>query len=424
MTNRKKPELLAPAGSYQIAEAAFSHGADAVYIGLGKHNLRAHSPNCSPEELGEVIRLARENHKKVFTALNVMPDDKKIEEIDAELVDLKSRGIFPHAFIVSDPGVMLLCKKHCPEIPLHLSTQTGMFNSRAMQFWASQGIERVILPRELSIGQIADISSHALTETEVFIHGAMCMSISGRCLLGAYMANRHPNFGDCPQPCRLKYRIAPLYDNKEASEEWITIEQEPDEAYILNSKDLNTLSILDEIIATGVSSLKIEGRNKSIHYVSAVVKAYREAIDLCLKNPSLYEPQPHWIEELDNLDHRPYTTGFYNGEIALQEIFSSKAAQSIRVVGIVRELFQDNRAVIEVKNPFTMGEQLSILPSKPGKIPFETEIRTISDLHKRDLERAVTNKLAVITTDRKLHVGDMMRRRKKKIKDNRIGSDK
>ncbi|MBD3321225.1 MAG: hypothetical protein GF350_09040, partial [Chitinivibrionales bacterium] len=294
----------------------------------------------------------------------------------------------------------------------HLSTQTGVFNSLSMEFWARQGVDRIILPRECTIDQVRNLSQNSSIETELFIHGAMCMSISGRCLIGAYMEGRHPNFGDCPQPCRLAYKIAGIHDKPGYSEEWMTVEEAGSTAYILNSRDLNTIPIFDTIISSGVASLKIEGRNKSIHYVSSVVKVYREAIDTFIAAPDNYSPRPHWTRELDHLDHRPYTTGFYGGDYSLQEIHSSKAHSIIRVVGIVRERLDSTVAVVEVKNPFKAGETLSILPSKPGRNPFDVTICSISDLRSNSLDRAVTGKLAVVSSEVKLNIGDMLRRKK------------
>jgi|WetSurMetagenome_2_1015567.scaffolds.fasta_scaffold59962_3 U32 family peptidase len=411
------PELLAPAGSFESIQAACDHGADAVYIGIGHYNLRAHSSNFTLEELGPAIEYVKEQNRKIYCAINIMPDDRalaKMEEIIRFCATLTS---LPDAFIISDPGVLSLCRRYCAPVPLHLSTQTGTFNTEAAKFWKQQGISRVILPRELSLEQIAALTSNAEMETEMFIHGAMCVSVSGRCLLGAYIGHRHPNWGDCSQPCRLKYKIAPWHEESQEPGEWFTVEEDGGPLYaasgsfILNSKDLNTLALLPQVVATGVSSLKIEGRNKSPHYVASVVKVYREALDSCFKAPDRYAALPAWEEELDRLDHRPYTTGFYAHELKLQEPGRSQALSDVRIVASVKALQTDGKAIVDVKNPFAKGDVLNVLPVKTGSAPFSTHITSLDDINGNPVERAVTNRIVVISADTPLRVGDMLRKK-------------
>jgi putative protease len=285
-----------------------------------------------------------------------------------------------------------------------------------MRFWASQGLSRVILPRESSLAQIRALSSFGVCETEIFIHGAMCVSISGRCLLGAYLSGRHANRGECPQPCRFQYEVAPKPKKGEQTTEWFPVEEDKDGVYLFNSKDLNTLPILPEIVETGVSALKIEGRNKSLHYVSSVVKTYRAALDRCLENPGNYKPEQSWLEEFENLDHRPYTTGFYTGEYLMQEPAVSKVKSRIRVVGVVKGLLAGGAAVVDVKNPFTAGEKLAVLPVNKKKSPFDIQFTGITDLSGNKLERAVTNRVVVAEGEVKLAVGDVVRRKMREIK--------
>ena len=253
-------------------------------------------------------------------------------------------------------------------------------------------------------------------ETEIFVHGAMCVSVSGRCLLGAYLTKRHPNFGDCSQPCRLKYHIAPYREEKEDNKDWLTVMEEAGSwsggggSFILNSKDLNTLSILPQILATGVSALKIEGRNKSTHYVASVVKVYREALDTCVKDPERYFVRPEWADELERLDHRPYTTGFYAGEYDLQEAGRSQALSERRIVASVKALLMNGKAVVDVKNPFTASDSFNVLPVKYGLAPFLLRVTSLSDMNGNPVERALTNRVVVISADKDLHVGDMLRK--------------
>ena len=410
------PELLAPAADNECAEAAFRHGADAVYIGLGTYNLRARTKNVMPAQLRSLLDFAKTAGKKVYAALNIMPDDKALKEIEALLSTLSRQKILPDAFIVSDPGVIALCREHAPATALHLSTQTGTFNAMAANFWIKQGIKRLILPRELTLEQIACLRKTVKAQIEVFIHGAMCVSVSGRCLLGVYTAKRHPNFGDCRQPCRFKYRIAPVYDNETDTGEWLTVTEEPGEgatpsqAFVLNSKDLCCLPILDRIVASGVAAVKIEGRHRSVHYVSSVVKIYRAALD-SIAGGAAYVMRPEWQEELDRLDHRPYTTGFYAGEYELQDIADSRPLPDVRIVGVVRETLAGKGAVVDVKNPFCEGDVLNVLPMRKDKMPYEVTIVGITDLEGNRIERALTNRLVMSDVKEELLKGDMLRKK-------------
>ena len=411
MKKLKNIELLAPAGNYECLEAVYNHGADAAYIGIGPFNLRAFSPNFSVDELPQAVDCAKKMNKRIYAVLNTMPDDSQLVEIEKFLKVLSEHPGLPDAIVVSDPGVIALCKEYLDSVKLHLSTQTGTFNLRTMKFWASQGITRVVLPRELNLEQIKTMSQAGICETEIFIHGAMCVSISGRCLLGAYLAGRQANRGDCPQACRFQYDIAPKAKDGETATEWFSAEENGKGVYLLNSKDLNTLPILPEIVDTGVSSLKIEGRNKSMHYVSSVVKTYRAALDRYLDNPKSYRTDPVWLDELENLDHRPYTTGFYKNEYILQETAVSKAKSKIRVVGVVKGVLEGGVAVVDVKNPFKAGEKLNVLPVNKKKSRFDIEFVKITDLAGNKLERAVTNRVVAAEADIKLNVGDVIRRR-------------
>jgi len=342
-----------------------------------------------------------------------------------------------------------------------------------MAFWRKQGVSRVILPRELSIDQIRRLSRHGAAETEVFIHGAMCVSISGRCLLGAYYGGRHPNLGDCPQPCRVKYHIAPIDDDQsqnieqsgllrccasrndrhyERSEviqdvaftplsltlhesrsrhDGFDVEEYGDfsdgswnpggGAYLLNSKDLCTVGILPRVIESGVSSLKIEGRNKSAYYVASTVKVYRDAIDTYAAAPNDYKVKEWWREELDAVDHRPYTTGFYDGDPIKQEVFSSKARAGYRLIGVVKAV-TGGRPVVDVKNAFSAeSAPINVLPVKSAKPPFDLTFGAMLEFDGADearfvnIQRAKPNRLVILDgCNEKLRVGDMLRVRERR----------
>ena len=405
-----KPELLAPIGNYECLEAVINHGADAVYAGIGQFNLRARSSNFTPEEILDVIQFVHGRNKKIYIVLNTMPTDNQLPEIENYISKLSQKRSLPNAFIVSDPGIICLCKKYLKSPILHLSTQTGTFNRYSMEFWVSQGIRRIVLPRELNLNQIREISKIGICETEIFIHGAMCVSISGRCLLGAYLAERHPNQGDCPQPCRYTYDISVITDSTGKSKEWFTAEEDSRGVYLFNSRDLNTLSILPEIIESGVSSLKIEGRNKSVHYVSSVVKIYRAAIDRYFKNPENFVPDDIWFDELNALDHRPYTTGFYKDDYRMQEYSISKEQSKVRLVGMVKAILKEGSAVIDVKNPFSAHEKLHIFPVCKKVDQYDIEFSELKDLNGNILNRALTNHLVKIDPKYNLSIGDIVRR--------------
>jgi putative protease len=451
------PELLAPAGSLACAEAAFAHGADAVYAGIGKFNLRAHSPNFEPDEFGELLKLAAAGNKRAYGALNIMPNDDMLTPLEETLRQLAAARYLPAAFIIGDPGVLSLVTEICPDVPVHLSTQSGCFNSAAMKFWRKQGVSRVILPRELSIERIRYLSQQGAAETEVFIHGAMCVSISGRCLLGAYHNGRHPNFGDCPQPCRNRYRIVPVDTGSNSENEVIRkaafipsslaqhenrsrhdgfdVEESGDfgdgawspgeGAYLLNSKDLCTIEILPQIIESNVSSLKIEGRNKTAYYVASTVKVYRDAINTYMSAPGDYKVKDWWREELDAVDHRPYTTGFYDGAPIKQEVFLSKARAGYRLIGIVKAVI-GGRPVVDVKNVFSVESvPINVLPVKSARPPFDLTFKAILEfdgggdidestesirMGANSATRARPNRLILLDgCNEKLRIGDMLR---------------
>jgi putative protease len=413
----KPPELLAPAGDFECLRAACDHGADAVYIGLGQFNLRARSGNFAIRELVDAIDFVHAANRKIYGTLNIMPGDDMLEQIEAYVKSIALLDRVPDAIIVSDPGVMALCKTYLSEVTLHLSTQTGTSNYLSARFWQDQGVRRIVLPREMTLDHVSSITRKLSIETELFIHGAMCVSISGRCLLGAYLGKRHANWGDCPQPCRLKYRIAPEKIGEDNDVDWMSVEEYPgfegnsSVAYLLNSKDLSTVSILPRILDTGVASLKIEGRNKSAHYVASVVKVYREALDFCLENPAAYFVKPQWTEELNRLDHRTYTTGFLGGEYELQDTVKSQNLSGLRIVGSVKGIMTTGEAVIDVKNPFTQQDAFNVLPVKKGVDAYDMRLTALTDLNGNPLNRAITHRVVLVKTVDQLSIGDMLRKK-------------
>ena len=401
------PQLLAPAGSFEHALAALRSGADALYAAPGPFNLRAGAGNIDPDDFQDLVDLVHGAGKKLYAVLNALAHDQMMPGIDRLLHKLARCGKLPDAFIVSDPGVMERCRALCPGVALHLSTQTGVFNTPAVRFWAQLGVSRIILPRELDLSQIRTITSSGWCETEIFIHGAMCVAISGRCLLGEYRSGRSANRGDCPQPCRVRYRITEISSDTPVS--WDAEESEQG-AYLLNSRDLETLALLPEIAATGVHALKIEGRNKSVHYVATVVGVYRQALDALASDRTGYTVRQEWRTELDRIEHRPYSTGFYGERGEQQSSRTGKHPSSVRVVGLVRELLDDGSAVVDVRNPFSAQEPLSLLRSgKPAVDDFVVR-SPMKDLRGEPATRAQTNRLVVFAPGHGLRPGDLLRR--------------
>jgi putative protease len=394
-TLNSAPELLAPAGSIAVAQAAFDHGADAVYAGFGQENLRAHAPALSSEDLCALLESAHARGKKVYVTINCMPDDALLGRIERRVAEIADMPRLPHAVIVSDPGVLTLCRKALPAVAIHLSTQTGVFNAASLRFWRDQGVSRIILPRELTLEQVGALAAEQGMETELFVHGAMCVSISGRCLLGIYLDGRHPNKGDCTQPCRLRYRIDPIDPAGTPADRWFEAEESAGGVFLMNSKDLCCLSILPDIVKTGVHALKIEGRNKGIHYVSTVVRVYRAALDSCVSDSSEYSAQTKWQRELDTVEHRPYTTGFYGGELHMQSVFVSKSDATARMAGIIKGMLSDGAPVIDVRGVFRPNERLQVLPLNRKINPYEIRFYSLTNLAGKPLDLAPLHQLAV-----------------------------
>ncbi|MCF7860181.1 U32 family peptidase [Patescibacteria group bacterium] len=317
MIYKKKPELLAPAGNLEKLKTALAHGADAVYCGIPDFSLRTRVNDFSLEDIADGIKYAHKMGKKVYVTLNILAHEDILADIKEHVKILKEIG--PDAIFIADPGVASIVKEIWPEVKLSLSTQANCTNSASASFWANQGFKRLILSRELSLKDIALIKRSAGdTEIEVFVHGALCSSYSGRCFLSDYFIGRSANQGDCAQPCRWEYEIKPLGHKKS-----LTIEEDNHGSYLLNSKDLCLIERLPEIMVAGIDAFKIEGRAKSVYYLANVVGAYRRAIDLIFtnKNKEDIKKELHYLRtELElKLNHRGYTEGFmFKGEDNLQ----------------------------------------------------------------------------------------------------------
>lgn len=301
--SRRKPELLAPGGSYEKCRIAFLYGADAVYAAGRNYSLRGYAQNLDLEEIAAAATLARSLDRKFYAAVNAFALEADLAELPAYLGYLQDIRV--DGLIVSDPGVILLARRWAPDIPVHLSTQANTMNSLSVRFWQEQGVSRVNLAREICFEDLADIRRNSTAELEVFVHGAMCMSYSGRCLLSAFLNQRSANRGLCSQPCRWSYRLV----EEKRPGRYFPIHEDARGTYIFNSKDLCLLEDVGKLAALGVDSLKIEGRMKGALYLAATVRSYRRAIDRWHASPEGYRVEPGWREDLDGMSHRPYTKG-------------------------------------------------------------------------------------------------------------------
>jgi len=369
-----KPELLAPAGNLEKLKTAIDFGADAVYLGGSKLNLRAFADNFTNEELKEGIEYAHARGKKVHVTMNVFPHNEDLEGLEDYLKELYEIGA--DAIIVADPGIIMTAREVVPNLEIHLSTQANNVNYKSAIFWHKQGVKRIVLARELTLEEIKDIKDKVPEDLdlEIFVHGSMCMSYSGRCLLSNYMTGRDANRGQCAQPCRYKYRLV----EEKRNEEYFPIIEDDKGTYIMNSKDLCMIEYIPELMNTGAISFKIEGRMKSAYYAATVVKAYREAIDAYFENPKEYKFQQKWLENLQKPSHRKYYTGFYLGDKDSQIYESSSYIRNYDIVGIVAEFDKENNvAVIEQRNKVFDNDVVEVL--RPVGDNIEITLKDMKD---------------------------------------------
>jgi len=356
-------ELLAPAGNLEKLKTAVLFGADAVYCGIGSYSLRAPEASFTIADLAEGLIFAHTYNCRVYLALNIFAFDEDLSEMKELATEALELGV--DAFIVSDPGVLAMLRSLDPQAKIHLSTQANTTNSESVKFWSEQGVSRIVLARELSLEQVKVIKkNNPDTELELFVHGAMCISYSGRCLLSQFLNNRSANRGLCTQPCRWEYRIREVSRTEE-----LAISENERGTYILNSRDLCLINHLPALVAAGVDSLKIEGRMKTAYYVAALTRIYRQALDSYQRSPEAYLFNPDWLTELEKVSHRPYTTGFY---LPLEEDATEFTADSayIRGYDFVGTVDEHNRADgllrVSARNRFAVGDLLEILePDKP-----------------------------------------------------------
>lgn len=355
----KRPEILAPASSLEVLKTAVYYGADAVYIGGDMYGLRAKAKNFSGEEMREGIAFAHKYGKKVYVTANITAHNRDLPGIETYFQELSEMK--PDALIISDPGVFMLARQICPGIDIHVSTQANNVNYRTFLFWKEQGASRVVTARELSVEEIADIRAHIPDdfEIETFVHGAMCISYSGRCLLSHYFTGRDANLGACTHPCRWKYHIV----EETRPGEYIPVEENDRGTYLFNSRDLCMIEHIPDLVKAGIDSFKIEGRMKTALYVAVVVRTYRQALEDYLDSPQKYESRlPYYREEIAKCTYRQFTTGFFFGKSTHEtQIYDNNTyINEYTYLGVVRDL-EDGGIVFEQKNKFSVGDRIEVM---------------------------------------------------------------
>lgn len=373
---KKQPELLIPASSLEVLKTAVIFGADAVYIGGGAFGLRAKAKNFTLQEMKEGIRYAHDRQVKVYVTANILAHNQDIEEAAVYFEELKEAG--PDALIISDPGMFLVAKEVCPDVDIHISTQANNVNYQTFRFWKQQGASRVVTGRELSLEEIRKIRRQIgdTPEIETFVHGAMCISYSGRCLLSNYFTGRDANRGACTHPCRWKYAVVeetrpgeymPVYENERGT-------------YLFNSKDLCMIEHIPDLVDAGIDSLKVEGRMKTALYVATVARTYRKALDDYFQSPELYEAHMPWyLDQISNCTYRQFTTGFFYGkpDESAQIYENNTYVKEYTYLGIIKETDSQGRCLVEQRNKFSVGETIEIM--KPDGRDLKVLVQKIQD---------------------------------------------
>ena len=394
-------ELLAPAGNFEKFLTALHFGADAVYLAGNRFGLRAFAGNFSDEEMQEAVKIAHSFGKKVYITLNIIAKDEDFDGLKEYLEFLQDIKV--DAVIVADIGVMEFVRKYAPKIDIHISTQANIINSYTAKFFADLGVKRLILARELSLEQIKNLRKNLPKEVEieVFVHGAMCMAYSGRCLLSNYLTGRDSNHGECVQACRWKYYVREVSRDDE-----LEVQEDEKGSYIFNSKDLNMLSHLQELKDAGVDSIKIEGRMKSSYYVATVVNAYRMALDMLPEKPT-----EELEKELLKASHRRYTTGFYFDEENRQFQEDSMPVQDSEFMAVAVEDAKDGKVKVEMRNKFSVGDTLEILSPKKDCFNKKVEIKEIIDSNGEKIDSAKkVQEIVEINMEYPILKGDILRK--------------
>lgn len=382
-------ELLSPAGDFERLKLALKFGADAVYLGGEQFGMRTNPSNFNADQLKSAVELAHSLGKKIYLTCNTLPRNQEMEYLPEFLK--YAAYIRVDAFIIADIGVMALAKKYAPDVEIHMSTQVGIVNYQTANTLYDMGAKRVVTARELSLAEIKVIREKTPSdlEIEVFVHGAMCMSFSGRCILSDYMVGRDANRGDCAQPCRWKYSLV----EETRPGQYFPVNQDESGTYIFNSRDLCMIEHIPELVGAGVDSFKIEGRAKSEYYTAIVTYAYRNAIDEYLKNPSPDFKVPQWIlDEMEKMSHREYTTGFNFGPMKNGQVLDNGGYIRKWDVCALYKDYRDGRLVVDQRNRFYQGDILEVV--EPGKKPYQIDVRELYNEttgEKADVANKATN---------------------------------
>ena len=403
-------ELLVPAGSLEVLKVAVIYGADAVYIGGEMFSLREKAQNFSKEEMAEGIAFAHEHGVKVYVTANIFAHNEDLKEaVDyfKELEELK-----PDAVLISDPGLFMLAKENCPSVQIHISTQANNTNYEIFRFWKNLGATRVVTARELSLKEIKEIREHIPEDMEIesFIHGAMCISYSGRCLLSNYFTGRDANHGACTHPCRWKYSVV----EEKRPGEYLPVYENERGTYIFNSKDLCMIEHLPDMIDAGIDSFKIEGRMKTALYVATVARTYRKAIDDYLKDPALYEKNMPWyLDQISDCTYRQFTTGFFYGKPSEEtQIYDNNTyAVGSTYLGTILK-YEEGMGYFQQKNKFSVGETIEVM--KPNGDNIEVKVKSLRDEDGNEVESCPHSKqMLYVDLGVELEEFDILRRREK-----------
>jgi len=400
-----QPELLAPAGDLEKLETALDYGADAVYVGGEEFGLRAQAGNFTLAGLGRARELTHARGKRLYLTLNAYLRPHEMPAFSAYLEALRPLDL--DAYIVSDPGALALVRRIDPQRAVHLSTQANTTNGQAASLWQAAGVCRVNLARELTLEEIRTIRAETVMELEVFVHGALCVAYSGRCLLSAALTGRSANQGACTHPCRWRYSLM----EETRPGEHFPLEEDARGTYVMNSRDLCLVEYLPELVRAGVNSLKIEGRMKSRYYVAAVTRVYRAALDRYLADPEGYLFDPLWREELEKVSHRPYDRGFlFGGSDPLIHADDSRYRRSFDFVGVVLATYGDGRALVGGRNRFFPGEFLELIGPAMRQTAFRVgEVRSEEG---SPMQVVQPNGRAVLELPAGAKAGDLLRREK------------
>ena len=402
--NSFKPELLAPAGNFEKLEIAIHYGADAVYLAGKDFSLRNFSGNFTQTELFDAVTFAHRHKVKVYLACNIYSRNHEQKELKTFLTQTGRLG--PDAIIISDPGIVMLAKEIIPDIDIHLSTQANTTNLNAARFWHGIGVKRVNLARELSLNEIKEIATGSKIETETFIHGAMCISYSGRCLLSNFLSGRDSNRGLCSHPCRWKYSVVEeLRPNV-----YHSLMEDDRGSYIFNSKDLCMIEHIPELINANITSLKIEGRMKGINYLASVVKTYRNAIDAYVDNLDTFETNPDWFAELYQVFHREYCTGFYfnQQDEQLPNYNNIHQGKIHSFIGKIIGSTENQSYTVGIRNKLCRGDIIEVL--SPEGRSKRTKIIEMLDMNKNSVDSVHPNTLAVLTLEIQCQPNDIVRK--------------